>query len=59
MPEVKLHSVKATIIGFSWLSSLKGIEIQLTFCGVANVIAVTLYISVSGISQKRRENVVN
>lgn len=62
MPEVKLHSVKATIIGSSWLSSLKEIEIQLTFsgnsCGSAIVIAVTLCISVSGSSQKPRENVV-
>lgn len=31
MPEVKLHNVKATIIGSSWLSPLKEIEIQLTF----------------------------
>lgn len=34
MPEVKLHNVKATIIGSSWLSPLKEIEIQLTFNGI-------------------------
>lgn len=34
MPEVKLHNVKATIIGSSWLSPLREIEIQLTFNGI-------------------------
>lgn len=34
VPEVKLHNVKATIIGSSWLSPLKEIEIQLTFNGI-------------------------
>lgn len=61
--EVKLCGVKAKIIGSSWLSPLKEIEIQLTFggksCGAAIVIAVTLCISVSGGSQKPRENAVN
>lgn len=34
VPEVKLHNVKGTIIGSSWLSPLKEIEIQLTFNGI-------------------------
>lgn len=62
MPEVKLHSVKAMIIGSSWLSPLREIEIQFTFsgnsCEAEIVIAVTLCIFVSGSFQKPRENVV-
>lgn len=50
------------IIGSSWLSPLKEIEIQLAVsgnsCGAAIVIAVTLCISVSGNFQKPRESVV-
>lgn len=34
VPEVKLHNVKVTIIGSSWLSPLKEIEIQLSFNGI-------------------------
>lgn len=34
VPEVKLHNVKTTIIGSSWHSPPKEIEIQLTFIGI-------------------------